>query len=133
MGHTQIGILDTVERIYIKDIGSNKWENFKVSNPNNVDMKFYGAGIFIANNKLYFVGRKVGFGDDDSDYKYEIYSFKYENNEISETEICLKGKLIFIENLLHRVSEENVGNFMDVNDGILATIPMASLLQIVKK
>jgi N-acetylneuraminic acid mutarotase len=81
MGHTQFGVLDTVERIYIKTIGSNKWENVKVSNPNKVNMGFYGAGVFIANNKLYFIGGKVGLGDDDSDYKSEIYSFKYENNE----------------------------------------------------
>ena len=26
MGHIQIGILDNVERIYIKTIGSNKWK-----------------------------------------------------------------------------------------------------------
>jgi len=130
MGHTQFGVLDTVERIYIKTIGSNKWENVKVSNPNKVNMGFYGAGVFIANNKLYFIGGKVGLGDDDSDYKSEIYSFKYENNEISNTEICFKGNLIFIENLFHHVSEENVGNFMNVDNGVLATMPMASLLQI---
>ena len=102
----------------------------KLNNPNKVNMGFYGAGVFIANNKLYFIGGKVGLGDDDSDYKSEIYSFKYENNEISNTEICFKGNLIFIENLFHHVSEENVGNFMNVDNGVLATMPMASLLQI---
>ena len=62
-------------------------KNVKVSNPNNANMGFYGAVIFIANNKLYYIRGKVGLGDDDSDYKSEIYSFKYENNEISNIEI----------------------------------------------
>ena len=105
-------------------------KNVKVSNPNNANMGFYGAVIFIANNKLYYIRGKVGLGDDDSDYKSEIYSFKYENNEISNIEIWFKGNFIFIENLFHHVSEENVSNFTKVDNGVLDTMHMASLLQI---
>ena len=130
MGHTQYNILDTVERINIKNLGSNKWENVIVSNPNNVNIRFYGAGVYYVNDVLYFIGGKNGLGNDDSDYKSEIYCYHFDKNEILNTDICYKGNLVFVENKFHHVSEENVGNFIDVDNGTLATMPISSIMQV---
>ena len=130
MGHTRFNILDTVERINIKNLGSNKWENVIVSNPNNVNIRFYGAGVYYVNDDLYFIGGKNGLGNDSSDYKSEIYCYHFDKNEFLNTDICYKGNLVFVENKFHHVSEENVGNFIDVDNGVLATMPISSIMQV---
>ena len=130
MGHTQYNILDTVERINIKNLGSNKWENVIVSNPNNVNTRFYGAGVYYVKDDLYFIGGKNGLGNGDTDYKSEIYCYHFDKNEFLNTDICYKGNLVFVENKFHHVSEENVGNFIDVDNGVLATMPISSIMQV---
>jgi len=35
-----------------------------VSNPNGINMKLYGAGIYVKNNDIYFIGGKVGLDDE---------------------------------------------------------------------
>ena len=130
MGHTQYNILDNVERINIKNLGSNKWENVIVSNPNNVNTRFYGAGVYYVKDDLYFIGGKNGLGNGDTDYKSEIYCYHFDKNEFLNTDICYKGNLVFVENKFHHVSEENVGNFIDVDNGVLATMPISSIMQV---
>ena len=129
MGQTQFNVLDSVERINIKKLGSSNWENVIYSNPNKVNTKFYGAGVYIVKGQLFFLGGKLGLGDDQSDFKSEIYRFKFDTNEFLNTDICYNGKINFIENEFHRMSDDNVGNFISVDNGVLATMPVSSLLQ----
>ena len=129
MGQTQFNVLDTVERINIKKLGSSNWENVIYSNPNNITTKFYGAGVYIVKGQLFFLGGKLGFGDEQSDFKSEISRFKFDTNEFLNSDICYNGKINFIENEFHHISEDNVGNFINVGNGVLATMPVSSLLQ----
>ena len=132
-GHTQFNVLDTVERINIKTLGSNNWENVSYSNPNKINTKFYGAGVYLVNGKLIFLAGKVGLGNEESDYKSDIYLFKFDNNEFLNTEMSYNGQITFIENEFHPINSENVGNFIDINNGTLATMPISSLLEQVNK
>ena len=129
MGQTQFNVLDSVERINIKKLGSSNWENVIYSNPNKVNTKFYGAGVYIVKGQLFFLGGKIGVGDDQNDFKSEIYRFKFDTNEFLNTDICYNGKINFIENEFHHISDDNVGNFISVDNGVLATMPVSSLLQ----
>ena len=129
MGYTQYTILDSVERININKLGSNKWEKLSISNPENENLKFYGAGIYNNKGKLYFVGGKIGQGDDEDDYKSEIYKFDFDKMEFSTTNVYFSGQLNFIENKFHKCNNENIGNFIDLNEGCLATIAISQLLK----
>ena len=101
-----------------------------MSNPNNVNTRFYGAGVYYVKDDLYFIGGKNGLGNGDTDYKSEIYCYHFDKNEFLNTDICYKGNLVFVENKFHHVSEENVGNFIDVDNGVLATMPISSIMQV---
>ena len=59
MGLSQNGILDSVERINLENIDAG-WENIIVDNCDDINLKFYGAGIIRKNqsNKIYFIGGK---------------------------------------------------------------------------
>ena len=128
MGHTQFRILDSIERINIAKLGSSKWEKVSISNTNNINLKFYGAGIFVKNNEIYFIGGKMGLDDDEKDYKNDIFSFNFDRMEFNGTENSYAGQLNFIENKFHKCDEVTYGNFVDLkNDGCLATITIDSL------
>jgi len=79
MGYTQFEILSSVERIIItNNILTNKWENVNISNECNLNLKFYGSGIFNIRDEIFiFIGGKIGFENDDEDYKKEIYNFNF--------------------------------------------------------
>ena len=130
MGYTQFGILDTVERINIKKLGYSKWETVDISNPGKINLRFYGPGLYLMNELLYFIGGKVGLGKDESDYKSEIYCFNFDKMEFIMTDIYFTGNIDFIENLFHHCSDETAGNFMDSDGGVLATLPLMALKQI---
>ena len=127
MGYTQNNILNSVERINISKLGSSKWEKVSFKNEENLNLRFYGAGIYNYNGKLFFIGGKIGQGEDENDYKSEIYSFDFNDMKFVSTDIFFSGKLNFIENEFFHCNEENVGNFIDLNNGCLATIGMSSL------
>ena len=129
MGHSQFKVLDTVERINIKTLGSSNWEIVNFSNPNGINTKFYGAGVYTVNGQVFFLAGKTGLGSDESDYKSEIHRFKFDTNEFLNTDIIYNGNITFIENEFHPISEGNVGNFINIDNGTLATMPVASLLQ----
>ena len=126
MGYTQFGILDSVERININNLGKSKWEVVKITNNYNINTKFYGAGVYQLNGMLYFIGGKKGFGEDENDYKINICCFKFDTNEFIERDTYFKGNLKFIETEFHHLDDETIGNFMD--GGILATMPVSGLI-----
>jgi len=127
MGCTQYGILDTVERIYIKDL--KKWEKVNVKNPSNINIKFYGAGVYCLNGELFFVAGKKGTGNNDDDYKKEICSFKFDTCEFLTDGIYFNENLEFIENQFHHLNDSNIGNFMN-GEGALASLPLSELLKL---
>ena len=129
MGCTQFGILDTVERIYIKDLKNNKWEKVNVKNPSNINIKFYGAGVYCLNGELFFVAGKKGIGNNDDDYKKEICSFKFDTGEFLTDGIYFNENLEFIENQFHHLNDSNIGNFMN-GEGALASLPLSELLKL---
>ena len=129
MGYTQYNILDSIERINITKLGSSKWEKVSISNPNNINLKFYGAGICVKNNEINFIGGKIGLDDDDKDYKNDIFSFNFETMEFNETGNSYAGQLNFIENKFHQCDEQTYGNFVDLkDDACLATITIDNLI-----
>ena len=128
MGHTQFNILDTIERINITKLKTSKWEKVSFSNPNNINSKFYEAGIYNHNGELFFVGGKEGLGNNESDFKKDIYSFNFDGMILNPIEMCYGGPLSFIETEFHKCNEENIGNFIDLNGGSLATIAVENLL-----
>ena len=127
MGYIQFNILDIIERINITNLNNGKWEKVIFSNPDNVNIKFYGAGIFNYNEELYFFGGKEGFGNEDKDYKIEIISFDFKKFEFKKNNFYYLCKLNFIENELFIMNDNNLGNFIESNEGCLATINVSSL------
>ena len=127
MGYTQFNILESIERINISKLGKSKWEKVSISNPDKINLKFYGAGIYKQGGELYFIGGKVGRGDTEFDYKNEIYTFNFDKMVFFSANISFAGQLNFIENEFHYCNNENIGNFTDLNDGCLATISLSSL------
>ncbi len=131
MGYTQSNILDTVERVNIDDsnLSVNKWENVSISNDYNLNLKFYGSGIYTQGNEVYFIGGKFGKNDNENDneYKSEIYKFSFDDMKFNNCGICLHNKLYFIENKFHFCDDDTFGNFIDSNNGCLATINISSL------
>ena len=129
MGHTQFNILDTIERINITKLKSSKWEKVAFSNPRNINSKFYEAGIYNHNGELFFIGGKTGLGNNEIDYKKDIYIFNFDGMILNALEMCYGGPLSFIETEFHKCNEENIGNFIDLNGGSLATIAIDNLFK----
>jgi hypothetical protein len=46
MGYTQFYILDSIERINITNLDKRKWEKVNISNPAQINLKFYGSSIY---------------------------------------------------------------------------------------
>ena len=128
MGYNQYGILDSVERINIKDLENSKWEMVNTSNPFDLDTKFYGSGIYCLDGEIYFIGGKKGLGNSDNDYKSDVLSYKIDENKFTTKNLNFNGALEFIENQFHRFDEENIGNFSNGKD-VLATLPISGLYQ----
>ena len=128
MGYNQYGILDSVERININNFQKNNWEFVNISNPLNINNRFYGCGVYILDGEIYFIGGKKGLGNDEDDYKTEIYNYKFDSNEFSTKDLYYNGHLNFIENQFHQVNDDNIGNFID-EVGMLATLPLKGLIK----
>ena len=119
MGYTQFEILNSVERINITNILINKWENVNI-NEYNLNLKFYGSGIFnYKDEKLIFIGGKIGFGNGEEDYNTKIYEFSINNMKFYDPDLYFNANLYFIENQFYYCDKDNVGNFVTLNDGCL--------------
>ena len=127
MGHTQFSILDTIERINITKLKTSKWEKVSYSNPSNINSQFYEAGIYNHNGELFFIGGKLGLGNNENDFKKDIYTFNFDGMILNPLEMCYGGPLSFVETEFHKCNEENIGNFIDLNGGSLATIGIENL------
>ena len=130
MGYTQHEILNSCERIKItNNILINKWETLNINNESNSNLKFYGSGIFNYKDKLVFIGGKIGFGEDkEEDYKSNIDIFSFDDMKFNNCEIYYNGQLNFFESNLHYFDDDIIGNFIDYNDGCLASIKISSFV-----
>ena len=131
MGYSQFGILDSVERINIniKDFGKKNWEVVTITNLSKIDIKFYGAGVYYLNGELYFIAGKKSLGNDDSSYKTDICSFKFNEGEFVSYSTYFEQKLEFIENQFHKVNQNIIANFVGER---LASLPLDQLSEIEK-
>ena len=130
MGYSQFGILDSVERINIKELGKKNWEVVTITNISNINIKFYGAGVYCLNGELYFIAGKKSLGNDDDAYRTDICSYKFDQGEFVNTESYFDKKLEFIENGFHQLNKDYVGNF--VGGEQLASLPLDQLIEINK-
>ena len=69
----------------------------------------------------------MGLGNNESDFKKDIYVFNFDGMILNPLEMCYGGQLSFIETEFHKCNEENIGNFIDLNGGSLATIAIENL------
>ena len=131
MGYSQFGILDSVERINIniKDFGKKNWEVVTITNLSKIDIKFYGAGVYYLNGELYFIAGKKSLGNDDSSYKTDICSFKFNEGEFVSYSTYFEQKLEFIENQFHKVNHNIIANSVGER---LASLPLDQLSEIEK-
>ena len=133
MGYNQNDIMDSVERINITKKGNSKWENVIVTNNGNINLKFYGAGVYNVKDKLFFIGGKYGHGNEEKDYKSKIYCYDFNKMEFIYMEIFYEGHLAFMESQFHHCSSLTIGNMIDIKDGLLATLPVSALSNMINK
>ena len=123
MGLTQNGILDTVERINLNNIETG-WEIIIIQKLENINLKFYGAGIINDNksNKVYFIGGKKENKKKEIVFKRSIYEFSFDNFEMIVTDYKIENDLIFVENKLYSMDDNDCGNFINIRNGYLISM-----------
>ena len=124
MGLNQNGILDTVERLNMENIEAG-WENIIVDNCDNINLKFYGAGIKKMNqaNKIFFIGGKKEKKNKEVVYKRSIYEFSFDDYKMVVSDFKIENDLEFVENKLFSIDENDCGNFINIGNGYLISMP----------
>ena len=124
MGLTQNGILDSVERINLENIDAG-WENIIVDNYDDINLKFYGAGIIRKNqnNKIYFIGGKKENKKKETVFKRSIYEFSFDRYKMVVSDFKIENDLLFVENKLYHMDDNDCGNFINVGNGYLISMP----------
>ena len=123
MGLSQNGILDTVERLNLDNIEAG-WENIIVDNTDNINLKFYGAGIIRMTqaNKIFFIGGKKEKNKEEI-FKKSIYEFSFDDFKMTISDFKIENDLEFVENKLYPIDDSDCGNFINVGDGYLISMP----------
>ena len=125
MGRTQNGFLTSVERLNLDNISAG-WENIIVNTGSErINLKFYGAGIIRRNNsnKIYFIGGKKEKRNNEEGYKRSIFEFSFDDFKMTKSDFKIENDLIFIENQLFSMDESDCGNFINVGNGFLISMP----------
>ena len=125
MGKSQSAILSTVERINLDNISAG-WESIIVDTEKGItNLKFYGAGIIKNNNsnKIYFIGGKKEKRNKEEVFKRSIYEFCFDNYKMTKSEFKIENDLVFVENILFPMDEGDCGNFINVGNGFLISMP----------
>ena len=124
MGLSQTGILDSVERIKLDNLEAG-WESIIVVNSNHINLKFYGSGIIRMNqsNKIYFIGGKKENKKKETVFKRTIYEFSFDNYEVAVSDFKIENDLFFVENKLFNMDENDCGNFINIGNGYLISMP----------
>ena len=124
MGLSQSGILDSIERINIDNIDVG-WESIIVENANEINLKFYGAGIIRMSqaDKIYFIGGKKENKKKENIFKRSIYEFSFDSFKMTESDFKIENDLVFVENSLFSMDENDCGNFINIGNGYLISMP----------
>ena len=124
MGLSQTGILETVERINLEKIESG-WESIIVDNCGDINLKFYGAGIIRMNqtNKIFFIGGKKENKKKETVYKRSIYEFSFDDYKMTVSDFKIENDLAFVENKLYPMDDNDCGNFINLGNGFLISMP----------
>ena len=124
MGLSQNGILDSIERINLENIDAG-WENIIISKFDHINLKFYGSGIIRKSdsNKIYFIGGQKESKKKKNVYKRSIYEFSFEDYKMVASDFKIENDLIFIESELYVMDESDYGNFINIDNGYLISMP----------
>ena len=124
MGMNQNGFLTTVEKLNLDNMSAG-WESVIVDTCNEkINLKFYGAGIIRMNNcnKIYFIGGKKEKRKEEA-YKRTIYEFSFDDYKMTKSDFKIENDLVFVENKLFAMDENDCGNFINVGNGFLISMP----------
>ena len=124
MGINQNGFLTTVEKLNLDNMSAG-WESVIVDTCNEkINLKFYGAGIIRMNNcnKIYFIGGKKEKRKEEA-YKRTIYEFSFDDYKMTKSDFKIENDLVFVENKLFAMDENDCGNFINVGNGFLISMP----------
>ena len=126
MGLSQNGMLDSVERLNL-DNTQKGWERINVDNSENLILKFYGAGIIRMSdeNKILFIGGKKENNNEEV-YKRSIYEFSLDDFKMTLSDFKIENDLEFVENKLYPIDGTDYGNFINIGDGYLISMPSLS-------
>ena len=116
-GMNKDGYTKNIERLNLTNPEPLVWEMVFFDNPNNVDVRIYGCGIYPIEGLIYFFGGKCMGQDTD-----EIFFFNPKERLIDRTDAKLKWKESFRENTLFQfgtkaiqISDEKYyGTYMNV-------------------
>ena len=116
-GMNKDGYTKNIERLNLANPESLVWEMVFFDNPNNVDVRIYGCGIYPIDGLIYFFGGKCMGQDTD-----EIFFFNPKERLIDRTDTKLKWKESFRENTLFQFGskaiqisdEQYYGTYMNV-------------------
>ena len=126
MGLSQNGMLDSVERLNLDNIKTG-WERINIDNSENLILKFYGAGIIRMSeeNKILFIGGKKENSNEEV-YKRSIYEFSLDDFKMTLSDFKIENDLEFVENKLYPIDGTDYGNFINIGDGYLISMPSLS-------
>ena len=116
-------MLDSVERLNL-DNTQKGWERINVDNSENLILKFYGAGIIRMSdeNKILFIGGKKENNNEEV-YKRSIYEFSLDDFKMTLSDFKIENDLEFVENKLYPIDDTDYGNFINIGDGYLISMP----------
>ena len=125
MGRSQNAFLSTVERLNLDNVNAG-WESIIVdTGKERTNLKFYGAGIIKKNNsnRIYFIGGKKEKRNKEEAFKRSIYEFSFDDYKMTKSDFKIENDLVFIENKLFPMDEGDCGNFINVGNGFLISMP----------
>ena len=125
MGRNQKELLNTVERINLDNVKAG-WESIIVDmGKERINLRFYGAGIIKKNNsnKIFFIGGKKQRRNKEEGFKRSIYEFCFDDYKMVKSDFKIENDLVFIENKLFSMDETDCGNFINVGNGFLISMP----------
>ena len=93
---------DCIERLNLESNNSS-WEMILFSNPNNIDTRRYGCGLYHVDELIYFIGGKCN-----EEVTDEIFFFNLSERRIDKTDSKLKWKESFRENTLFQLGNKIV-------------------------
>ena len=94
-------------------------------NTDDINLKFYGAGIIRKNqnNKIYFIGGKKENKKKETVFKRSIYEFSFDDYKMLVSDFKIENDLVFVENKLYPMDDNDCGNFINVGNGYLISMP----------